>query len=127
MKIADKHGLTLAMDRLTTGNSETREGFHTFEFTGGMDGLQSAANELRNAWNLTGAARSLVYVRPSDIDGAPYLGVESFYCMREDYQPTACEHCGKPLSGRSHQNRFCSIHCYGIHTGYIEANAGPDD
>lgn len=77
MEIALEHGLTLDVERVTTG---TRNGaaFRTFEFTSSSrESLVKAANDIRDGWTHT---PGFVTVRVSDADWKPYLEVSSFYC-----------------------------------------------
>ncbi len=73
-EVADKFGLTV-LKRVTTGNE--RAGFATFELSGSR--VFDAWRVIHNAASGDQLKGGFVYLRSSDADFTPYIGIESIY------------------------------------------------
>lgn len=73
---AEAHGLAV-MKRITTGTE--RGGFAAFELTGDREAVRRCWEAIRPEYDRDAIRGGFAYLRASDIDGAPYIGLESVY------------------------------------------------
>lgn len=77
MSIAEKHGCAV-LKRVTTGNDKAH--FATFELSGPLEAINSAWAEVHDTASTDQLRGGFVYLRASDADFTPYIGIESIWC-----------------------------------------------
>jgi hypothetical protein len=73
---AEVHGLTVEK-RITTGT--TTSGFATFELAGDPEAVRQCWAAVRPEFDGDAIRGGFAYMRISDADGRPYIGLESVY------------------------------------------------
>lgn len=73
---AEAHGLTVEK-RITTGTDAA--GFATFELSGEAEAVRQCWQAIAPEYDLDAIRGGFAYLRASDVDWKPYIGLESVY------------------------------------------------